>query len=56
MSAALSLPEQTSADEDYPRDSLPARGSPQWSERVLDIFERDCIDDFEELCLLMGVI
>jgi len=30
-------------------------GSREWSERVLELIERDCMDDFEELCVLMGV-
>lgn len=35
--------------------TMPAIGSPEWSMRVLDIIDRDCMEDFDELCLLMGV-
>jgi hypothetical protein len=33
----------------------PVRGSQEWTKRVLELIDRDCINDFEELCELMGV-
>lgn len=30
-------------------------GSQEWTKRVLELIDRDCMDDFEELCELMGV-
>ena len=33
----------------------PMRGTPQWSERVLELIARDDMADFKELCDLMGV-
>lgn len=44
------FPQQTSPERLYP-----VRGSKAWAERVLQLFERDCMDDFQELCVLMGV-
>ena len=38
-----------------PHQSCPVRGSRAWSERVLELFDRDRMDDLEELCVLMGV-
>ncbi len=39
-----------------PKDLVvPVRGSRDWSSRVLAIIDRDCMDDFDELCRLMGV-
>jgi len=35
--------------------SQPIRGSREWTERVLELIKRDCMDDFEELCELMGL-
>ena len=37
-----------------PNNSYPTRGSRAWTERVLELFDRNCMDDFEELCVLMG--
>ena len=31
------------------------RGSQEWTQRVLELINRDCMDDFAELCELMGV-
>ena len=38
-----------------PRPDHPIRGSRQWTIRVLELFDRDCMDDLEELCALVGV-
>ncbi len=46
----IDFPQQTCPEQLYP-----ARGSQAWAERVLQLFERDCMDDFQELCVLMGV-
>ena len=35
--------------------SYPPRGSRAWAKRVLELFDRDCMGDLEELCVLMGV-
>jgi len=31
------------------------RGSQEWTKRVVELTERNCMNDFEELCELMGV-
>lgn len=33
----------------------PVCGSQEWTKRVLELFARDCMNDFEELCELVGV-
>ncbi len=38
-----------------PDQSYPIRGSRAWTRRVLELFDRDRMEDFEELCILMGV-
>lgn len=35
--------------------SHPIRGSRAWAKRVLELIDRDRIEDFEELCVLMDV-
>jgi len=35
--------------------SKAVRGSQEWTKRVLELIDRDCMSDFEELCELMGV-
>lgn len=33
----------------------PIRGSREWTQRVLELMNRDCMADFAELCELVGV-
>lgn len=35
--------------------TFPIRGSRDWTKRVLELLDRDCMDDFEELCVLLGI-
>jgi len=52
VSASCKLPTEA------PKPLIPSkavRGSQEWTKRVLELIDRDCMSDFEELCELMGV-
>lgn len=50
MSREKPAPACACADQPHP-----PRGSRAWAERVLELFDRDCMDDLAELYTLMGV-